>query len=409
MNRAIAIRSVVRPMPMVLVLALAVPAVGQRGAPSLSLESAADEMVHDAADLVAAVREELGGSPPGRRLVNLGEGLRGSAEAFRAAARARVPDPGRLRDTFGGVDRAAATLRQEMARVPGGAPRAYRLASRIDRTIDAIRPVVEIDGGRPLRPTAANLGYDPSRVSTTADELARTLDRTAERVEREVGYDYPYDRLARTLQGLSGQVHDLQHETFRSPPTALSALQGRWEGLERQARYADRLLEDARPPASVARAWDASRSRFNDMSRLLGRDATFGGGFNPGPDPVRPPVRPPVVDPTPSDQMVNLADQAIGQLDAFLLALRPQLLNVPEGFQFQADAQAVRAEMMGLRQALYASPRAASRAFRQAEATYTRLRARTERLGQGRDGPMINRVRAVGDVLNALRPALGGP
>jgi predicted aminopeptidase len=81
---------------------------------------------------------------------------------------------------------------------------------------------------------------------------------------------------------------------------------------------------------------------------------------------------------------------------------------VPEGFQFQADAQAVRAEMMGLRQALYASPRAASRAFRQAEATYTRLRARTERLGQGRDGPMINRVRAVGDVLNALRPALTG-
>jgi hypothetical protein len=311
-----------------------------------------------------------------------------------------VPDPDRLRDTFQSVDRAASEVFQELNRIPGAAPQASWAASRVDRGLNTIRrSLVEyVPTNRPV-PIPPRLGYDPSRVATTADELVRTLERTLDRIDREVGRSYPYDRVARELQGLSSQIHDIQHDTFNSPP--LPQVQVAWRGLERQARSAGRLLESARPPASVARAWDASRSRFDDMSQLLSLDPMFG----PGPGPIRPPV---IIEPTPSDQMVNLVDQAIGQLDAFLLALQPQVLNVPEGFQFQADAQAVRAEMMGLRQALYSPPRDASRSFRQAEAAYTRLRARTERLGQGRDGPMINRVRAVGDVLNTLRPAMTG-
>jgi hypothetical protein len=147
---------------------------------------------------------------------------------------------------------------------------------------------------------------------------------------------------------------------------------------------------------------------------------SYGGGYPPpgsypsGPynEPRRDVYRPVFPEPQPrgygpSPQVLALTDQLVGQVDAFFQVFSPTAGVVPEGRQFLADAQQLRAAASTFRQVAAggAAPARLSSDLRTIEALYQNLAQRTNRIARGRNGANIQQVGLMGQTLQQLRLA----
>jgi hypothetical protein len=121
----------------------------------------------------------------------------------------------------------------------------------------------------------------------------------------------------------------------------------------------------------------------------------------------------PRFDPVPDAQrqVIELSDALFGQTDSYMRDFASTAGAVPEGPQFLAEAQALNAAAARFREmaAGGAGPRRLSAELGNVEATYSPLAVRTDRVSQGRAGPNIQRVHAMGDVIQQLRQFLPFP
>jgi len=202
-------------------------------------------------------------------------------------------------------------------------------------------------------------------------------------------------------------LDDFGRQVQRRPP--LAQAQARFHPIRNQARQAGVVLESARPPAPIARLWAEVWQNLDTITDLLGLSGDFviapdqpvlidPPGFEHFPWPIRPPGP---VGPPPA---LPLVDQAIGELEAYLVAIQPNLASIPEGPRFHRDARDLRDALLALRQPLAAGawdPGAAQR-FARVEADTRRLVDRTVRVSRGQIGPNNARVLRVRDLVDQI-------
>lgn len=112
----------------------------------------------------------------------------------------------------------------------------------------------------------------------------------------------------------------------------------------------------------------------------------------------------------PTARAVPLVDEAIREVDVYLLGIRPNLSVIPEGPQFHRDAQELRNALTGLRQGLSAggwNP-AVGRQQAESEAIIRRLVDRTLRVGRGQIGPNNARILRIRDLIDQARAVVSG-
>jgi len=101
-----------------------------------------------------------------------------------------------------------------------------------------------------------------------------------------------------------------------------------------------------------------------------------------------------------------LADELIGQVDAFVQAFSQNAHVVPEGKQTLADAHALSAAARNFRQAAGGgAPPRLSPEFRTVEETWQRISRRSQRIAGGRTGPNIQKIALIGQIIEQIHQA----
>jgi hypothetical protein len=389
-------------------------AVGSNGQLALgsptSIPAATSRLAATARRLTSTVRAELAGTSLGRRLEIRANALQGAAQSLDAAVRGGAT-PDELRPSLAAVDAAAAQVQAVLNAAPGAAPQSALLAAQIDDLTNSLRRMI---GGvvpiGPIGPGPGGLEYDAGTIIQQAESARSRANALATTIATQVGWVEPYDRAIRDLRGLSAQLAALRDQARRSNP--LTTLQAGWASVRGRSAGLAASLRGVRPPPAVVSGLNALQADLDALAGSL--------GISPGyvVDPDRPslleppaygglpyPIVPPTIPPWPYDPpVVRLIDQALGEVDAFLLGIRPHLGTIPEGPRFQADAVALRNDLLDLRQRVLARDAGPSRAaaFARVDRSYRRLADRTARIAKGRYGPNIARVDSLGTLIGRI-------
>lgn len=376
--------------------------------PAAQLPALAQQLVIEARQLLPTVRYELAGTNQGRRVEVATNALTAAVEAFESMVRGRSFDPLRSRQAYQTVARASGQLQGELNNPPNSAPQSNWIAGRVDRLVYEVGRIIE--GELPGPGPAPRPDYDLAQLQRLCDLLEADLGALRDRIWREVGSSYPYDQIGRELDGLLARTQQFHGQVGLAQP--LGTLQATWMPLREQARMVEMGLATVRPPRGVDEAWRTVRGDLDRITTTLGLSPDYTVQpdrpviINPPAFPNLPyPITPDWASrPNPSP-VLGLVDQAIGEVDGFLLGIQPNLLVIPEGPRFQADAREVRGSLMRLRQATLGPPgnRVAAEALRRVEADYARLRNRTDRIARGKYGTNIARVLRLGDLITAMR------
>ncbi|HEX8198971.1 MAG TPA: hypothetical protein VF590_00685, partial [Isosphaeraceae bacterium] len=153
------------------------------------------------------------------------------------------------------------------------------------------------------------------------------------------------------------------------------------------------------PPASVVGAWESFAQAQYQIHENLHQA--------PPPPQVRVVLRPPS-GPSP---IVGLTDQLIAETEAFLQVFGPTVRVVPEGQEFFADAQRLRAAALEFRQAVAVGvdPNRLGGEFGAIDAIWRRLVRRTNRIAKGRTGPNIQQIYKLGAIVRDIHQVLALP
>jgi hypothetical protein len=105
--------------------------------------------------------------------------------------------------------------------------------------------------------------------------------------------------------------------------------------------------------------------------------------------------------------LVVLADQLAGQAAAFEQVFGMTASVTPQGGAFLADAQRIRGDALGLRQAVTAGDaNRAALTFRDIDITWRRMAARVNWIAPGRTGPNIQQIWRMGDTVAQIGRSL---
>lgn len=381
------------------------------------------EMAARVRDLGEDIASDLGTTPQGPHLI---EDTRELAEAVDQAHEAlhNQPDPATVQRAYAGIDQTwhhlAVQLAQPGIATPSVSEAAMRVAAldvQIHRVLGLVPP-----GGGPPRAVPANLGalvHELARrvrhlrediaidLQTTpqgrhliedTDELARAVAQFHEALDN--GGDY--NLLLQSYAGIDQAWHHLQ-EQFARPGIATPAV--------------------GRAAAHVAEL-DAQ------IHQALGFEVgapivIVVQGPGPGPGPVPPPIQPvPVPPPTPRPYVVmrpaapvgpppvlGLADRLVAETDAFLQVFGPTARIVPQGGQFLADAEALRAAAADFRATIAQAgdPARLAGDFEALQGLWGRMQARVDMIARGRTGPNIQQIEKIGAIIGEMRRQLAGP
>lgn len=386
------------------------------GAASAQGPDVAAALVQSAGQLVQLVRYELGGTVQGRSLEIRANALLGAAESFQRELLLRHNDPARRQRALAGLQQAFGQVQQALYNPPGQAPQAQQLTQQVIGPLVAQASQALPGGGiaPPITPVFPPTGpsYDARRVLQIADATVAGVRVLSQRIGRDYASIYPYNGVLLSLQSLDGGIQQFRNLAASGAP--LGQLQAAVPPLRNLARNTGTSLLGARPPADLQRGWSAVTQGVDALATTLGLSLDYVIDAH---EPVI--LDPPAYDdlpwnlrpgglPMPGPNPVAVADQAIAEVDGFLLAIQPNLTRIPEGPRFQSDARSLRNRLLDLRQRLargeYAgglrSPYAA------AESDYRRLADRINRVSGGRSGPNIERVGRIGQAMADLRGVL---
>lgn len=363
----------------------------------------AEQLVVQSERFVETVRYELSGTRQGRNLEIRGNALLAASESYLNLVGSGFADPARRLRALDGVEKALAEVWGELNNPPGTAPLSTSAARSIGRVLEQLR---NAEGGLgPLPPpTTDPAGYDSGRIGRFADATRVNAGSLANQVDREIGYLYPFESVARDLRGLADDLDAFARLVRRRAPPA--QVQASFRPILGLSRRIGRAFNRPEAPANLVNLWRGIESNLARIDELVLGD---GGGTITPPRPpggVRPPTVPP--GPTPLARAVDLIDQALGELDAYAAAIRPSVDKIPEGPQFQNDARNLRDALISLRAPLAAGTWNASarRAFGRADSDSKRLADRTIRVSGGQIGPNNARALRVRELVDQIRRLL---
>lgn len=383
------------------------PAPGQPGGPATrarplppgsDLRFLVEQLVGESSRFVETVRFELGGNRQGRNLEIRGNALVGAAESYQRELAAGNANVSRRHRALESVERSLAEVWSELNSPAGTAPLSASTARSISQLADEVR---RIEGSSGPPPTNDPAGYDSGKVGRFADATRVNAGALASQLDRETGYLPPYEEVVRDLRRLADDLDTFGRLARRRAP--LSQVQASFRPVRGQARRIGGTLERAQAPAYVKNLWSGIDTNIATIDELI-------SGVGPGPGLLPPPIvnPPPIGTVPPTARVVALIDQALGELDAYAAALRPNVRSIPEGPRFQSDANSARDALVAFREALSNGrwDANARRAFGRVDTDSRRLADRTVRVAQGRIGPNNARALRVREIVDEMRDLL---
>ncbi len=281
----------------------------------------------------------------------------------------------------------------------------------IDQTVQQLTAIVsDLQTDAPPRPPR----FDAASVQRLASSLNRTAEALAN-VSRSDLVGNP-DGVAIILDTQLIAVQcDFFERIFRGAPTrdqVRQAYQDVATRLDRLGRKLGEIAPRRRLPRSVLQAWEALRTIDNALRDQLqisqsAQTVQQTSLVEPNPQPNSTPPTQTVPNPTPlrqGDRLRVQLTQLVRSLDIFLAGFRPSAGQVPQGTQFLEEVEAIRRDAVSLSEALGRGTPASevTSVWRRVVQVNASLQRRTDRLAQGREGPNIQRVRAIGRVVDAI-------
>ena len=372
----------------------------------------------EARNFVPTVRREVGGTRQGRQLVIRGNAMQSAVSDLSASIMAGNTRPDILQTRIDIFVRAIEPVQSELNNPAGTAPEASAISQRIGRIGYEINRTVNASAAGlrppPIQPPVfppPGAGYDRNRVLQLAQTLVLSVSNTNRMIQSDIGFVYPYDGAIRDLDAMGLAVQQLGQ--LAQNGARLPQLQAAYNPIRDRARRVDGAMSNP-PSIRVRRAWQAVETDLRQLTDSLGLNPDF--HVDPDrPVIIDPPAFPhhPWPGPPPTTRPVNgpiiaLTDQLVAEVDAFIAAMQPNALKVPEGPQILQAARAFRNEAVAFRQtaAAGARPRQLSPSLNQLDGLYAKFSNRVFRVANGLDGPNINRTRRMGVILGQMRQML---
>ncbi len=388
---------------MAMVVGLAGVGVGQVVPPA-----DVNNLVHQLAERVRHLGEDitsdLGQTPAGKHLLQDAQELAQSLDDFHETLHDKR-DPNQTRQAYAGIETSWQHLRGQLARA--SSPAVDRAAARVEQLDAQLRQALGLNNPPPVFYNAPQAPAGIAETQRLGHALVERADSLVVFIRADMARDPNGAALARDATELV-RLADTFHDSIDAN-----------QGIDIAARAfgpvdvaADRIeqyITANQVPPRVQAAWQAFASVEVLIHQNLGLES---------PQPkvqislVRPPAGPPPI--------VLLSNQLGDQVNEFVRVFSQTAGNVPEGGAILADAQRLQAAAGDFKQdaARALAPNQLAYEFRDVDACWQRLARRVNRVAQGRIGPNIRQVQAIGTTCEQVHrvlampgypPVLGGP
>jgi hypothetical protein len=361
--------------------------------------------------LVAAMQSQLINYPGRDHVLGDASQLVERSQTFEAFL-GQNPPPERIRTAYASINDVANCLYGDLSRQPPPAPvvTAWQSFSQVQHSVHQILdlpapPPTALAPPPPLppqpQPQPVVVLAPPSPEVINARRIALALQQRAEVLVASMRTDlHGYPNEAHVFQDaaqIAGRTESFQE--FLAQNTDPQQIRAAYAPINEVATCLQGDLTRQPPPPSVLNAWQS----FTQAQYLIHDTLQL-----PPPAPtVRVVLRPPS-GPSP---VVGLADQLVGETEAFLRVFGPTVRVVPEGQDFFADGQRLREAALQFRQAVAQGidPNQLAGAFADIDATWRRLVRRTNRIARGRTGPNIQQIYKLGAIVRDIHQVLALP
>jgi len=373
---------------------------------------APDELNRLARELSGAVRhlgdeidEDLGQAPGGRYLLADARELAQAADEFHAAVD-RTRDSYQLRRAFTGIDASWHRLRGQLP-APGattqGVLNAAQGVEQVDVQIHRVLGLNDVHhefyGNGPPPAGQADLNRLAYTLAQRADALASVLQTN---FAGTPGVDQVI-RNAADLAGSADRLHDVLQDPAQGPDAARTI-------FSNMIPMADNLgisLDAAGITPRIRNYWDSYTAVHNQVRANLGLVS------QPVPNqPVNPPPPQPLYSPANDPAQVSAwAQQLDREVDSLVDNFGRVAQNVPEGNLVFDDIRRLRDATRNFQAdaARGMNPSQLAYEFRDVDSDWRRLSRRVGRLSEGRDGPLMQHIRQIGQLCEQIHRVLGVP
>lgn len=297
---------------------------------------------------------EIGGTSQGQQANLRAQALLAACNQLQQVVAVRSYRPDEALRALDNADRAYQSLQQTLNSVPGAAPSAAGIVRRIGTMLAdaraAIRPPV-IGPSYPGYPTyppttttppgplpGSNYGYDTRQITAQVDAISRGVDSLTQLLTSQAYQNYSYGVVLRDLDTFASRIDAFDQAVVSG--TSRERMSWELESLREQAGRIRTQLFANRPAYGVRLYWQSVESGLDQLRDTLG-PVTGGSSGNSST----------VLRPAPLyDNLVQLLDQSIGQLDAFLAGTTPLVAGIPDVPRVQRDARTLRTRILTLRQ-----------------------------------------------------------
>lgn len=385
------------------------------------LPSLAREAVEESRRFIDDAYNELSATYPGQQVIVRGQAMVQQGQSLQAQLDRFGPGGQNIRSEAARFDAAVGGARAALNDAGGSyAPATSRSLRRVERLSRDIQNLA--DGGAYYPPTPpAGSGIDRPRFRSIAQQTAVDANEAAT-VLYDSGWNrsYPYDRVVRQLDSMSGGLQQLTALVDRRAPDG--QLGDGLRAVQSIAEQVDHLVGAGQasypPPPSFMASWDRARRGVDRLVRV--GDGGGDPGLPPIQPPIQPPIRPPVFPPVrpprpivpPIDPghggPVALIDQMTPDLDQFVATLRANVNAVPNAIQFIRQGQNLQSLLAQIRRGLLAGqggPRLQGK-LAEADNVQRRLLEGIRKVAGNRGGPNIDRMRRVGERFEQLKATL---
>ncbi len=359
----------------------------------------AEEMAARVNQLTGATARDFAGMPGQDQLLGDLRELARTTGDFRALVSIQG-DPYGLQQAYNGLTVSWNNLRSRLSPLAGRSPSADDAVARLSQVDAQIRQSLGLNevspdygGNTPPPPGASDVGRLSDALVWRSRQLSAVIPG-AMPGRRETGAMMD---MARTLAVLADRFHDAQ--AANQPPGVVAGLYGQ---VAAQLGQMSRAMQAGPPP--IPRTWQGILAVDAQLQPIFGA-TTLPIGPIPGPNPR------PLPAPGPSPQVVALSNQLLAQADSFVNAFTPLIRAAPGNPEILADARRLRNEAARFQQAVaqgFDNNRLAF-AYRDIDATWTRLWRRVQRITRGRNGPYIEMIRQLVTTCGQLHQALSIP
>ncbi|HEX8201969.1 MAG TPA: hypothetical protein VF590_15950, partial [Isosphaeraceae bacterium] len=299
--------------------------------------------------LVATMQSQLGGYPARDHVLRDASQLVERSQTFEAFL-GQNPPPDRIRTAYASINDVANCLYGDLSRQtpPGQVVAAWQSFSQVQHSIHQILdlpappPTALAPPPPPVVPQPVVLVQPPSPEVLAARRTVVALHQRAEVLVATMRTElHGYPNQAHVFQDaaqLAGRAEAFQEFLSQNPDA--QQIQAAYAPINQVATCLQGDLTRQPPPGTVLGAWES----FAQAQYLIHDTLHL-----PPPAPtVRVVLRPPS-GPSP---IVGLTDQLIAETEAFLQVFGPTVRVVPEGEEFFADGQRLRAAALEFRQAV---------------------------------------------------------